>query len=289
MATLTIARLTFREASRRRLLLAVVLLTIVAALLSGWAFHKLLTLHCGTSSAPQPCSPTEIKYIAATLLILLMFMFSFVLALGAAFLGAPSIANDVESGVLLSMLPRPIRRSDIVLGKWLGLATLVTLYAGISCGLEFVIAHISFSYVPPHPVLATLFIIGEALVVLTLTMAGSTRLPAMTWGIVVLVLFGFTWIGGIAGAVGRGFHSRTVENIGTVSSLILPTDGLWRAAIYNLEPVALLALGGEVGRRANANPFFVPSGPTMPYLLWAFGWMVALLGVAVWSFNRREV
>ena len=54
-----------------------------------------------------------------------LFMFSFVLALGAAFVGAPSIHNDVESGVMLAILPRPVRRSEVVLGKWLGLALLI--------------------------------------------------------------------------------------------------------------------------------------------------------------------
>jgi hypothetical protein len=38
-------------------------------------------------------------------------MFSFVLAMTAAFLGRPAIANDLESGIALALLARPIRRS----------------------------------------------------------------------------------------------------------------------------------------------------------------------------------
>jgi len=151
---------------------------------------------------PTACSAAELRIIAATLLILLAFMFSFVLAVGAAFIGAPTIATDIESGVLLAVLPRPIRRSDVVLGKWLGLATLITAYAGLACGMEFVIAKISFGYVPSHPIIAILFLVAEALVVLALTLAASTKMPAMTCGIVVVVLFGLTWMSGIAGAVG---------------------------------------------------------------------------------------
>ena len=112
MAVLTIARITLREASRRKLLLAVAILTLVVAVLSGWAFHKLLALPCGTSDNPHPCPPYEIRLVAATLLILLLFMFSFVLALGAAFVAAPSISGDIESGVMLAVLPRPIRRAE---------------------------------------------------------------------------------------------------------------------------------------------------------------------------------
>lgn len=289
MAVLTIAHITLREASRRKLLIAVAILTLVVAVLSGWAFHKLLALPCGSNSTPHPCPPSEIRLVAATLLILLLFMFSFVLALGAAFVAAPSISGDVESGVVLSMLPRPIRRADIVLGKWLGLATLVTVFAAGACGIEFVIADVALSYVPPHPVLSIVFVVAEALVVLTLALAASTRLPAMTGGIVVVVLFGLTWMGGIAGEVGATFHTAAIQNIGTVSSLIFPTDGLWRAAIYNLEPVAVIIAGGAAGREASGNPFFVTNSPSMPYIIWAIAWALAVLGLAIWSFSRREL
>jgi ABC-type transport system involved in multi-copper enzyme maturation permease subunit len=289
MAILTIAKLTLREASRRRLLIAVFILTAVLAVLTGWAFHRLLELPCGSVRNPQACSPSELRIVAATLLILLAFMFSFVLAVGAAFVGAPTISSDVESGTLLAILPRPIRRSDVILGKWLGLAVLIALYAGLACGMEFVIAKVALSYVPPHPVTAIAFLIAEALIVLTLTIALSTRVPAMTGGIVVVVLFGLIWMTGIAGAVGAAFHSRAIENIGTVGSLLLPTDGLWRACIYNLEPAAVLAAGSSAAREMSGNPFFVSAGPTAAYLLWSLGWWAVVLGIGIWSFNRREL
>lgn len=289
MAVLTIARLTLREASRKRLLLAVALLTILVGVLSAWAFHRLLQLPCGEAGNTHPCPASDLKLVAATLLILLMFMFSFVLALGAAFLGAPSIASDVESGIMLAILPRPIRRSEVVLGKWLGLSALIAVYAGVACGLEFVIVRFAMNYVPPHPMIAIGFVIAEAIVVLTITLLGSTRIPAMTWGIVVLVLFGVTWMAGIAGAVGAAFQSSAIERIGTVSSLLFPTDGLWRGAIYNLEPVAVILAQRAAGRVGSGNPFFVTSPPTTAYLLWALGWIAVILGLAAWSFKRREL
>lgn len=291
MAVLTIARLTLREASRRRLLIAVAILTVVLAVVTGWGFHRLLQLPCGAPGNEHPCSLATQRVLSATLIILLMFMFSFVLALGAAFVGAPAIWNDVESGIVLAMLPRPIRRSDVVLGKWLGLSTLLALYAGLACGLEFLIAKIAMDYVPPHPVLAIVFLIGEAIALLTLTLFGSTRLSGMTCGIIVLVLFGLTWMGGITGAIGAAFNSRPVENVGTVSSLILPTDGLWRASVYNLEPAAFIAAqeaDTSGGGRAN-NPFTASSPPTTPYLVWAVGWIAVVLGATAWSFSRREL
>jgi ABC-type transport system involved in multi-copper enzyme maturation permease subunit len=289
MAILTIAQATLREASRRRLLIALAILTVIVAVLSGWAFHRLLQIPCGEAGQTHPCSATDLKLLASTLLLLLMFMFSFVLALGAAFVGAPSIHNDVESGVMLAVLPRPIRRSEVVLGKWLGLAVLIALYAAISCGMEFVIGKFAFDYVPPHPILAILFLIGEALVVLTISLAWSTRLSGITGGIIVLVVFGITWLAGIAGGVGAAVHSHAIQDVGTISSLILPTDGLWRGAIYDLEPYTLIVSQQSFGRAASANPFFAAAPAATPYIVWAAAWVLAVLGIAIWSFHRKEL
>src|SRR5438552_3522040 len=123
MHVLTIARLTVLEASRRKLLLALALLTLVVIVLTSWGFSRLPTMK-GVTSA-------EVRVAASQLTILVAFMFSGVLALGSTLVAAPSIASDIESGIALAILPRPIRRSEVLMGKWLGLALLIALYAAL--------------------------------------------------------------------------------------------------------------------------------------------------------------
>ena len=72
----------------------------------------------------------EIQVGVSQVLILVAFMFSFVLAMTAAFLGAPAIAADLESGVAHAMLARPIRRADLVVGRWIGLVAIVVGLCG---------------------------------------------------------------------------------------------------------------------------------------------------------------
>src|SRR5881397_2942016 len=110
MPILIIARLTLREASRRRLLIAVALLTVVVIGFTGWGFQRILAMECNG----RPCEPVMLRIIAAMLLIMLTFMFSFIFTIGAVFVASPSIAGELESGVALAILPRPIRRSDVV-------------------------------------------------------------------------------------------------------------------------------------------------------------------------------
>ena len=108
MHVLTIARLTVLEASRRKLLLALALLTLVVIVLTSWGFSRLPTMK-GVTSA-------EVRVAASQLTILVAFMFSGVLALGSTLVAAPSIASDIESGIALAILPRPIRRSEVLIG-----------------------------------------------------------------------------------------------------------------------------------------------------------------------------
>lgn len=286
MAILTIARLTLREASRRRLLIAIAALTALVVVLTGWGFQHLLTaLRCGSDGG---CTTAESTFIAATLLILITFMFSFVFSVAAVFVAAPAIAADIESGIILAMLPRPIRRSDLVIGKWLGLSIVVGGYAVITTGLEFLVVRLLAGYLPPHPAAALLYLAGECIVLLLLALLGSTRLAPMTGGIVALVLFGAAWIGGIAQGIGLAVGNASIAHAGTASSLLLPTDGLWRGALYSLEPAVLIATAGA-GRAAAANPFLVSAPPSTAYVAWAIAWMAAALALTILSLSRREV
>jgi hypothetical protein len=127
-------------------------------------------------------------------------------------------------------------------------------------------------------------------VLLTLALALSTRLSGMVGGVVGLSLFGIAWMGGIVGGIGQAFDNATVTHVGTATKLILPTDGLWRGAVYSLEPAAVLtAARGTAGPAVAANPFFASAPPPAPYLAWAILWIALMLGVALWSFRAREV
>jgi ABC-type transport system involved in multi-copper enzyme maturation permease subunit len=280
MPVLTIARLTLFEAVRRRLVLAVIILTPIIIGCTGWGFSKLTDLK---HSSGVPLSPSESTLNIAIFVILIAFMFGVVLAVGAIFLAAPAIASDIESGLILAIFPRPIRRSSVVLGKWLGLATLLTLYTSITAALDLLVIARVTGYSPPHPTMAVLFIIGQSLVLLSLTLASSTRLAPMASGVVIVALYGITWIVGIAAAVGASFHNSSIVTAGTIVNLLIPSDGLWRGAVYNLEPAVLRTAGLEF------DPLAVTGPPTVAYMVWAIAWICAMIGCAIWSLNRRDL
>ena len=280
-----IARLTIAEAARRRILWVLLGLTLVSVSLTTWGVERLVSLARGGDA-----TELEIQVGVSQVLILVAFMFSFVLAMTAAFLGAPAIASDLESGVAHAILARPIRRADLVVGRWIGLVVIVVGYACASGLLEIVTVRFVSGYTPPEPILAVGFLSAQAIVLLTFAMLLSTRLPAIASGAVCVVLFGLGWMAGVFAGVGRFFNAGPLVDVAEASRWLLPSDGLWRGTIYSLEPPAVVLVAvGRGGPAAQANPFFATSLPPTPFLLWSAAWLVLVLAAAAFSLSRRDL
>jgi ABC-type transport system involved in multi-copper enzyme maturation permease subunit len=286
---LVVARLTAREASRRKLLFALLVLTALVIGFTVLGFSKLKTI---TGPNEQPLTEVELKGVVSQLLIVVMFMFAFVLAISTVFVASPAISSELESGVALSMLTRPISRAEYVLGKWLGLSLLAAIYAGGAAGIELLLVNAVVGYMPPNPVVFLLYLVGHVVILLTLALLISTRLSGMTAGVTALGIFGLAWFGGIAAAVGEAFNNSTITTVGYITKLVLPTDAFWRGAVYALQPAAEIALfrsAGNTGRAANASPFFAASPPNNQFLAWSALWLVGMLALTVYSLGKREI
>ena len=283
---LVIARLTVQESSRRRLLLALVILTLLVVGFSAWGFNKVTTIQQPDGT---PLPQAQVAFITSQLLIVVTFMFSGVLALSAAVVAGPLISSEVESGLLLSMLARPLRRSEVVIGKWLGLGALVAIYAAFAGGLELVAVNWATGYVPPHPVQLLLYVAAEGLILLSVGLLLSTRLSGITAGVIALVSWLIGWIAGVVGNIGTGLQNDALEQVGVISHLVLPSDGLWRGAIFAMEPDSFIAALKALGTAGRASPFAATDPPPVSFLLWVVVWFAVVLGLSVWSFRRREI
>ena len=284
-AILILARLTVAETARRRILAVLFALTVVSVALTTWGIERLVTL-ARDGGTPD----LEIVLGVSQVQILVAFMFSFVLAMTAAFLGAPAIAADLESGVAHAMLARPIRRADLIVGRWLGLVVVIAAYAASSGLLEIAAVRLVSGYMPPQPLLAVVFLAAQAVVLLTFAMLLSTRLPAIAGGAICVVLFGLGWMAGVLAGIGRFFDAGPLVAAAEASRWLLPSDGLWRGTIYSLEPQLVVAgaISGA-GEAADANPFFATTPPPATFLAWSVAWIAVVLVLAVVSLRRRDL
>ena len=280
----TIAGLTLREAARRRVVLAVTVLTAVLLALSAWGFSR-LTDELGTSAGTLTSG--EARLTASIMLNLVMFGLSLIAALGTAFLAGPTLAGETESGIALSVLARPIRRSAVLLGKWLGLVAFGTSFVALAGLAQCLVVRQTVGYWPPEPATALALLAAQTIVLLTLALLLSTAISPMASGVVTVGLFGATWIAGVVGAIGASLDNEAVARVGTISRMLLPTDGLWRGAMHALQdPSALLEMGGS---DAEAFPFLGAASLTPAYLAWAAVWVAMVWGLAASTFVRRDL
>jgi ABC-2 type transport system permease protein len=280
---LLIAALTLREASRRRVLLAVGVLTVVLLALSGWGFSRL-----AVESDTGGLTSGEARLAASQILNLVMFGFSLLAALGTAFLAGPTLSGETESGIALSVLARPIRRSAFLFGKWLGLVVFGSGFIVLAGLAQILVVRATVGYWPPAPVTALTLLAAQTIVLLTLATLLATAISPMASGVVALGLFGATWVAGVVGGAGAGLlHNEDLARVGTVSRILLPTDGLWRGAMHAFQdPAVLIQLSGP---EVQAFPFLSIAPLTGAYLAWSAVWVAMVWGLAAASFLRKDL
>jgi ABC-type transport system involved in multi-copper enzyme maturation permease subunit len=280
-----IAGLTLREIVRRRVLWVLVGLAVVSVALVGWGTERLVAV-----AREEGIEPLQLRLGVSQVLIVIAFMFSFVLAMSAAFLAAPAVASDVETGTVHAMLARPLRRAELLVGRWLGLSIVVASYAVLAGLLAIGVVGLVSGHTPPEPLVAVGFLAMQAVAVLTLALALGTRLPGMAAGAITVVLFGLGWFAGVLGNVAVAFNASAMRGASDALRVLLPTDGLWRGVIYGLEPPTVILLAG--GRRPNtlaANPFYAGEPPPPEFIAWTVLWIVLVLAGGIALFRRREL
>ena len=277
----TIAALTLREASRRRVLWALAVLTVVLLVLSGWGFSRL-----AAESGFGTLTSGQARLVASQLLNLVMFGLSLIAALGTAFLAGPTLSGETESGIALSVLARPVRRSAVLLGKWLGLVVFGSGFVVLAGLAQCLVVWVTVGYWPPQPAAALALLAAQTIVLLTLGLLLSTVISPMASGVVAVGLFGATWIAGVVGGVGEALGNEGVAHVGTVSRMLLPTDGLWRGAMHAFQDPSAFASFGPEGA---AFPFLSDASLTPTYLAWAAVWVAMVWGLAAASFLRKDL
>ncbi|TMR09027.1 ABC transporter permease [Nonomuraea turkmeniaca] len=276
---LTIAALTVKEASRRRVLRALAGLTILLLALSAWGFSRIVA-EFGTLTSG------EAKLAASVVLNLVMFGLSLIATLGTAFLAGPTLSGEIESGTALAVLARPIRRSAVLVGKWLGLVAFGSGFVVLAALAQCLVVWATVGYWPPRLAVGLGLLAAQVTVLLTLGLLLSTVISPMASGIMAIGLFCATWIAGVVGNFGNALGNESVAHVGTVSQILLPTDGLWRGAMNAFQDPTLR---GQFSEAFSGNPFLSEAPLTIAYLAWTGLWAALVLGLAAVAFQRRDL
>ena len=299
MNMLVVARWTLLEARRRRLLAAGVALSVAFVVLFAVGFallyrsqqRDLLSAQAqGMGLPPDFDVRSELLAMATILVVLGLYGVQFLAVLLGLFLGVASVSPEIDSGALHAVLARPLSRLEYLLGRFLALAALLTAYVVVMSSALLLTARVVAGYQAGDPVKVVGLMILQVCILLAVSLLGSTVLPTLANGVVMLALFGLAWLGGIIGFIGSiPPGNELMANLGTAVGLLLPADAVWRGASFHVFPPSLLAAQSFTGGEDIQLPFgsTTPIAPAM--LAWAVAYPVACLALALAAFRRRDL
>ena len=176
---------------------------------------------------------------------------------------------------------KPIRRADVVIGKWLGHAVIVMGYVLVLTLGVMIVVRLIAGTVAVRPLEGLPLMLLEIVLLMTVSIAGGTRLSTVTNGVMALGFYGIAFVGGWIEQIGGFAGSQAARTVGIVASLISPADALWRLASYQVQPESLRNFGAAV--------FATSSVPTTLMVWWAAGFTALTLIFAVRSFSTRQL
>jgi len=271
---LAIAHLTWLEARRKRILLA--------ALLCGLAFLLLFAAAVYFMPAGRgPAGLLRVRIQLQATALLGLYAVNFLVAAFSVMLPVDTMSGEIASGVMQTLAAKPIRRVDILLGKWLIYWLMLAAYAvlmslGVVGEMWLLRGFVQHNLLPALGLMQL-----EASVLLSITMAGGVRLSTVTNGIVAFGCFALAFIGGWVEQIGVLVGNPASRYIGTAISLVVPTDALWRLAMHLLQP--------PVMSQMQLGPLSSVSVPSLAMVWWSLAYVVGMLLVAARAFQRRPL
>ena len=283
-SAMTVIGLSIQEGVRKRVFLAVLVLTIgflaLYALGAHFAFRDAGGFAEGEAKILDPKA-----FTGATIFGMAMFATLFLGAVLAVFLTLGVVRGDAETGLLQPLVVRPLGRTTMLLARFAGAAMLSAAYVVFVYFAAWGITRATGHWSPDHllgPVLA--LALGVAIIA-ALSLLASTVLTVTAQGIVVFMVFGAGLTAGLLAQIGHAINSDSLHEIGRVASWALPFEGLYAAGLHGL----ISDTSGLTGVVLQLGPFGGSEAAGPGLIAWAFVYILGVLALAATIFARRDL
>lgn len=218
-----------------------------------------------------------------------LFFASFLTNMLAILSSAGSIQGDIENGLMYGILSKPVSRLEVLAGKFFGNATLLMMYGlfvlfsiiGLNRWLS---GSTLLSFEVPYLMGAAATFLLQPILLLAAGLMLSTRLSPVGSGVVMMVFYGLSLIGGFIEQIGIMLENPDVERLGIISSLIMPVDAMYRMTVSTLTthlkaPIAI----------PSAPLFGTEQPPSLAMAIYAVAYGIVFLAAAALSFRKRDL
>jgi Cu-processing system permease protein len=270
------AGVTFREAARKRILWT--------ALIAGLGFLAIFAagLHYQIEDFGTRSTVPFIRYqILNAMLMVGLYTVDLLAVVMTILTSVDTISGEITSGTIHAIATKPLARWEVLIGKWAGFAGMVAIYVALMFGGTIAVGYGLGGVAPRHAVSGGLLVYLECLLALTVTIASGTWWSTLTNGVIVLGLHGLAFMGGWLEQMSGFTESSRLVMLGIVSSLIMPSESIWRRAAYEMQS----PLAGSL----QFSPFADVSVPSLTMIGYAGVYLLVALGIAVYHFHQRDL
>lgn len=272
-AVFTLAGLTMKEAFRRRIYIAFLL---VAALFACVFF--LSRPGGGEETGPRFVPSPEMQgQLVVWFGLAMMRFFSAVLGIGLA---AGALSGEIDRGLFYVILSKPLRRWQVVLGKWvglLGLTALNVLLWSLIVGLAAYSKSHTFHW---GLVKAGGLTLLYPMMFVTLTLLFSSFTSQVLATVLTLIAIGVGWQEGVMASLGERLELPVLERMGEIAGRLVPIGRL-HGWIHRMAEVDLL--------NDLASALQNSREPVAADLYYVGGYILGALLLTIIIFGRREI
>ena len=271
-----IARVTFHEAARKKLL--------VMALLAGIAFLLLFATaaHFQVAAFDNQHVPLFIrKQVMSGMVLMGLYAIDLMVVVMTVLTSVDTLSGEIASGSIQAIATKPVRRWEVVAGKWLGFAGMLTLYILLMVAGVNAVTHVMAGVTARHVFQGIALIWLESTLLLSLTLFFGSSFSTLTNGALVLGLHGLAFLGGWIEQAGALTHTPKAVTVGVVASILMPSEALWRRAAFEMQSPLATAV--------NFAPFSGASVPSSAMIAYAALYALLFLALAIRRLSRRDL
>lgn len=270
------AGITFREAARKKILWT--------ALLAGLAFLLVfgIGLKFQVGDFQNSSVPPFLRYqVVDAMLMIGLYTVDLLAVVMMTLTSVDTIAGEITSGTIHAIATKPVPRWQILVGKWLGFVLMAAVYVGFVFWGAVAEGYFLGGVATQHPMHGALLIFLECVVALSVTFMFGTWFSTLTSGVITLGLLGVAFMGGWLEQMSGFTEGSRLAMVGIVSSLLMPSEAIWRRAAFEMES----PLSGAL----QFSPFSDVSIPSNGMIVYAVIYLLIALGIAVYHFSERDL
>jgi Cu-processing system permease protein len=270
------AGVTFREAARKKILWM--------ALAAGVAFLLLfsLGLHFQVETFQENNVPALVRKQALNgILMVGLYAIDSLVVVMTVLTSVDTLSGEIASGAIQAIAAKPVSRWEVLAGKWLGFSFMLSLYIGMMViGIDTA-AHFEAGVGARHMLRGYGLIWMESMLLLSVTFFFGTWFSTLTNGVLTLGLHGLAFLGGWLEQAGALTHTPKAVDVGIIASILMPSESLWRRAVFEMQSPLTTAL--------NFSPFSGASVPSSLMIGYAALYLVVFFLLAIRRLQKRDL